>query len=88
MAIEKKVVEDRVTLVGDYNIIEVRTTTIVEEDGKEISRSYHRHIVAPDSDSSNESEKVKSLVSQFHTDSVKAEYKKWVDSNVNVPESS
>jgi len=52
----------------------VRTATIIKEDGVEISRSYHRHIIAPDSDSSNESADVKAMVAQFHTDEVKKAY--------------
>jgi hypothetical protein len=47
---------------------------VIKEDGKEISRSFHRHVVAPDSDSSNESADVKAMVAQFHTDAVKKAY--------------
>ena len=39
-----------------------------------ISRSFHRHVVAPDSDSSSESADVKAMVAQFHTDAVKKAY--------------
>jgi len=35
--------------------IQVRTDTIVEEDGVQLSKSYHRHVVEPNSDISNES---------------------------------
>jgi hypothetical protein len=52
----------------------VRTATVIKEDGKELSRSFHRHVVSPDSDSSNESADVKAMVAQFHTDAVKKAY--------------
>ena len=54
----------------------MRTATVIKEDGVEISRSFHRHVVAPDSDSSGESADVKAMVAQFHTDAVKAAYAK------------
>ena len=75
MAITKETIEDKLEIVGDFKQIQVRTATIIKEDGVEISRSYHRHVVSPDSDSTNESADVKAMVAQFHTDAVKAAYK-------------
>ena len=74
MAITKEEVEDKFEIVGDFKHIQVRTATIIKEDGIEISRSFHRHVVAPDSDSSKESDKVKEMVKLFHTDEVKKAY--------------
>ena len=74
MAITKEVIQDKIEVVGDYKHIQVRTATIIKDDGKEISRSFHRHVVAPDSDSTNESSDVKAMVAQFHTDEVKKAY--------------
>ena len=51
------------------------TLTLVSLLGVEISRSFQRHVVEPDDDSSNESADVKAMVAQFHTDAVKAAYK-------------
>jgi len=74
MAITKETIQDKIEVVGDFRHIQVRTATVIKEDGKEISRSYHRHTVAPDADSSNESADVKAMVAQFHTDAVKKAY--------------
>ena len=74
MAITKEIVQDKIEVVGDFKHIQVRTATIIKEDGVEISRSFHRHVVGPDSDSSNESADVKAMVKQFHTDEVKKAY--------------
>ena len=76
MAITKEIVQDKIEVVSiaDFKMIQVRTATIIKEDGVEISRSFHRHVVAPDSDSSNESADVKAMVAQFHTDAVKKAY--------------
>ena len=74
MAITKEIVQDKIEVVGDFKLIQVRTATVIKEDGVEISRSFHRHVVAPDSDSSKESADVKAMVKQFHTDEVKKAY--------------
>ena len=74
MAITKEIVQDKIEVVGDFKYIQVRTATVIKEDGKEISRSYHRHFITPDSDSSNESADVKAMVAHFHTDEVKKAY--------------
>ena len=74
MAITKEVIEDRIEVVGDFKHIQVRTATVIKEDGVEISRSFHRHVIAPDGDSSNQSDDVKAMVKQFHTDSIKKSY--------------
>jgi len=76
MAITKRTEQDKIEVVGPHKHIQVRTATIIEEDGVEISRSFSRHVVAPDSDSSGESADVKAMVKQFHTDAVKAAHKK------------
>jgi hypothetical protein len=74
MAITKRTEEDKIEVVGVFKHIQVRTATVIEEDGVELSRSFSRHVVAPDSDSSAESADVKAMVAQFHTDAVKTAY--------------
>ena len=81
MAITKEIVQDKIEVVGDFKHIQVRTATVIKEDGVELSRSFQRHVVAPDSDSTNESADVKAMVAQFHTDAVKAAYKKHQEDN-------
>ena len=74
MAITKEVIQDKFEVVSEFKHIQVRTATIIKEDGVEISRSYHRHVVAPDSDISDESEDVQAMARQFHTDAIKKAY--------------
>ena len=81
MAITKETIQDKIEVVGDFKQIQVRTATVTKEDGVELSRSFHRHVVAPDSDSSNESADVKAMVKQFHTDAVKKAYKAHIESS-------
>ena len=83
MAITKRTEEDKIEVVGEFKHIQVRTATIIEEDGVELSRSFSRHVVSPDSDSSGESADVKAMVAQIHTDAVKKAYTDYVKSNIS-----
>jgi hypothetical protein len=74
MAITKRTEEDKIEIVGQFKHIQVRTATIIEEDGVELSRSFHRHTVAPGADVSGESADVQALATQFHTDAIVAAY--------------
>ncbi len=74
MAITKRIEQGKLEIVKPFNCIQVRTDTIIEEDGVELSRSFHRHVVAPDADVSGESDDVKALATQFHTDAIKTAY--------------
>ena len=72
--LSEETVQDKIEIVGDYKHIQVRTATVIKRDGVEISRSFHRHVVAPDADVSGESDDVKALAAQFHTDAIKTAY--------------
>ena len=74
MAITKRIEQGKLEIVKPFNCIQVRTDTIIEEDGVELSRSFHRHVVAPDADVSGESADVQALATQFHTDAIKTAY--------------
>ena len=76
MSITKETIEDSHEIKGEYKHIHVRTATIIKEDGVELSRTYHRHVVTPDDDASSESDEVKKLVALYHTDEMK---KSWSD---------
>ena len=76
MALSEETVQDKIEVVGDYKMIQVRTATVIKKDGVEISRSFHRHVVAPDADTSGESDDVKAIAAQVHTDAIKTAYAK------------
>ena len=85
MAITKRTEQDKIEVVGEFKHIQVRTATVIEEDGVELSRSFHRHTVAPDissDDLANESADVQAMVTQFHTDAVKTAFAAHVAANV------
>ena len=74
MALTERTVEDKIEIVGDFKHIQVRTATIIERDGTEISRNFHRHVVAPDADVSGESAEVQAIAAAVHTQAVKDAY--------------
>ena len=77
MALTEETVQDKIEIVGDYKHIQVRTATVIKRDGTEISRSFSRHVVAPDistDDLANESTEVQAICAAVHTDAVKTAY--------------
>ena len=74
MALAERTVEDKIEIVGDFKHIQVRTATVIERDGVEISRSFSRRVVAPDADVSGESAEVQAIAAAVHTDEVKSAY--------------
>ena len=74
MALTERTVQDKIEIVGDFKHIQVRTATVIERDGVEISRSFSRHVVAPDADITGESAEVQAIAAAVHTDDVKAAY--------------
>ena len=80
MALTERTVEDKIEIVGDYKHIQVRTATVIERDGVEISRSFSRHVVAPGDDVSGESTEVQAIANAVHTAEVIAAYQAHVAS--------
>ena len=74
MALEKQVVIDKIEVVGDYKMVQVRTATRVLEDGVVLSSSFHRHVVAPDADITGETQEVQDVCNAVHTQAVKDAY--------------
>lgn len=77
MALTEETVEDKIEIVGDFKHVQVRTATIIKRDGVEISRSFSRHVVAPDissTDLANESTEVQAICNAVHTQAVKDAY--------------
>jgi len=75
MALSKKSFVDKIEVVGTCNIVHVRTTTIIEEDGVELSKTYHRHMVRPGDDYTNETDLVKKICESAHTPAIIETYK-------------
>ena len=66
--------QDKIEVVGQFKHVQVRTATVIERDGVEISRSFSRHVVAPDADITGESTEVQAICNAVHTQAVKDAY--------------
>lgn len=74
MSLEKVIIVDRIEVV-ENGCVQVRTKTAIKEDGVEISSKFHRHIVAPGDDYSNEDARVQAICAATHTADVIEAYK-------------
>ena len=85
MAITKETLVGKIEIVGEFKSVQVRTDTVVKEDGSELSRSYHRHVLHPGTldssdnlvatDISGETTEVQAVCNGVWTDSVKLAWK-------------
>jgi hypothetical protein len=73
MSLEKVMVVDKIEVLENGSV-QVRTKTAIMEDGKQISGTFHRHVVAPGDDYFGECDKVKAICAAMHTAEVVAAY--------------
>lgn len=74
MALEKFISVDQIEIV-ENGCVQVRTATKILEDGQELNRKFHRHVVAPGDDYSAEDPRVRAVCSAVHTPDVVAAYR-------------
>ena len=74
MTLTEKQITDKIEVL-ENNSIQIRTATIIEKDGIEIAKTFHRHVLSPSDDITNEDVKVQSIANAIWTDEVIAEYK-------------
>ena len=77
MALTESNIEDKIEIVGEFKHVQVRTARVIYDSGTEISRSFSRHVVAPDisaADLANESTEVQAICAAVHTSAVKTAY--------------
>ena len=73
MALIENTSIDQIEIVGDWNI-QVRQATVIEKDGVQIARSFHRWVLTPDMDISDQEQKVQDIANAAWTPEVKAAY--------------
>ena len=82
MALTERFENDKIEIVGQYKAVQVRRATVIERDGVEINRSFHRHVLQPgtlaegtstltDTDISGEDADVQAICTAAWTDAVK-----------------
>jgi len=80
MAITERTTVDKIEVVGDYSFVQVRTAYIVEKDGVEIGRTFHRHTLVPGDDYSQEDPKVIAICDAIWTPELVQAYKDYIES--------
>jgi len=85
MTITKEIEIAKIEVVGPYKTVQVATDTVIKEDGVEISRSRHRHVLEcgtlndsdalVDTDISAEATEVQAVANAVWTDAVKTAWK-------------
>ena len=70
MALTERQEVDKIEIVGPYRAVQVRTATVIERDGEELTRSYNRHVVDAGDDYSNETAEVQAICAAVHTTEV------------------
>jgi len=73
MALIEKTIIDKIEIVENSSI-QVRTATIIEKDGTELTRTFHRHVLAPGADLTNEDPKVQAIANAIWTEEIIAAY--------------
>ena len=85
MALTKTIEVDKIEVVGQYKAVQVRTATVIKEDGVELSRTFHRKVLHPgtldasdnlvDTDLTNESSDVRVICEGIWSTTVKDAWK-------------
>ena len=73
MALTETVSIDRIEVANDWNI-QVRQATVIEKDGVQVARTFHRWVLTPDMDISDQEQKVQDICNVAWTDEVKSAY--------------
>jgi hypothetical protein len=73
MALTEKIEIDRIEVVNNW-IIQVRRATTIEKDGVFVSKTFHRWLLTPDMDITNQEQKVKDICNTAWTQEVKDAY--------------
>ena len=81
MSLTEKTIIDKIELI-ENNSIQVRTATVIEKDGTELTRTFHRHVVAPGADITNEDPKVQAIANAIWTEEIIAAYQASLNTQV------
>jgi hypothetical protein len=73
MALIEKTITDKIEVL-ESNSIQVRTATVIEKDGTELTRTFHRHVLTPGADLTNEDPKVQAIANAIWTEEIIAAY--------------
>ena len=79
MALNKTVVVDRIEVL-EMGQIQVRTATVIDEDGAQISRTFHRHVLNPGADLTEQTDRVTGIANATWTAEVLSDWEAFLAS--------
>tara|TARA_B100002019_G_scaffold290634_1_gene308767 strand:- start:1281 stop:1544 length:264 start_codon:yes stop_codon:yes gene_type:complete len=85
MALAESIEYDKIEVVGQYKAVQVRKATVIKKDGKELTRSFERYVLHPDSDISGEPAEIQSICNAAWTDAVKAAWTEFQKTQTPAP---
>ena len=74
MALSEQTLDDKIEVVSQFKMIQVRTARVIYDDGAEISRSFSRRVISPNDDVSGETPEIQAICAAVHTQAVKDAY--------------
>tara|TARA_R100000322_G_scaffold137850_1_gene93593 strand:- start:42 stop:296 length:255 start_codon:yes stop_codon:yes gene_type:complete len=80
MALSESIEYDKIEVVGEYKAVQVRKATVIKKDGTELSRSFERYVLHPDSDISAEPAEITAICNVVWTDAIKEAWKTYQES--------
>ena len=80
MALTESIEYDKIEIVSPYKHVQVRKATVIKKDDTELTRTFNRYILYPDSDVSKEPAEVKAVCDAVWTDEVKKSWKTFQES--------
>ena len=93
MALTKTTEDDKIEVVGQYKAVQVRTATVIKDDGKEITRSFNRRVLHPGeidkdknytkTDLSSQSAEIRGICSSVWSDAVHDAWKQRLIDNLD-----
>ena len=80
MALSELTEYDKIEIVGEHKAVQVLKATVIKKDGKEITRSFERYVLHPDSDIGGQPTEVTAICNAVWTDAVKDAWKTYLAS--------
>ena len=99
MALTKEVIYDKIEVVGEFKAVQCREATVIKENGVELSRSFHRHVLQPTTlvkknedgsfvhavtDISGEPAETQAICNVVWTDAIKDAWKTFEEENTKI----
>ena len=83
MAITKTTKVDKIEIVGDFKNLQVREATVIEEDGVELTRSFHRYVLVPGSDLTGQPQEIVDIANAVWTQEIVDAYNASMQETIN-----